>query len=132
MNKETLKTNYKKACNGYLAAFCKKHGYDYIDAKYNWVGGDVGGIACIADYLVDMRTIIDDIQLDAPEEEFLKHYDYCLELGLLGVTELPNFRSWIAGCPRRSDAEIEELKRLHNNVEEAKKILEDCINKNDF
>ena len=38
-----LKSDYEKACNAYLQAFCEKHGYDYEDAARSWVGGDVGG-----------------------------------------------------------------------------------------
>ena len=38
-----LKSDYEKACNAYLQAFCEKHGYDYEDATRSWVGGDVGG-----------------------------------------------------------------------------------------
>ena len=39
-----IKSDYEKACNAYLQAFCEKHGYDYEDAARSWVGGDVGGI----------------------------------------------------------------------------------------
>lgn len=79
--KTKLKSDYEKACNAYLKAFCKKHGYDYEDAARSWVGGDVGGITECADYIVRMDDIITDIDRDAPEDEFVKYYDYCLRVG---------------------------------------------------
>ena len=75
-----LKSDYEKACNAYLQAFCEKHGYDYEDATRSWVGGDVGGITECADYIVGMDDIITDIDRDAPEDEFVKYYDYCLRV----------------------------------------------------
>lgn len=127
MKNKTLKSNYEKAVNDYLRAFCDKHDFDYEDAKESWVGGDVGGIVCCADYFIDMQTIIDDIHMDAPEEEFIKWYDYHLELSTLGMTA-PNFRSWLRGCPRKSDDEIQAIRDAQKRVEDAKEMLNDLIN----
>ena len=120
-----LKQHYENACNAYLKAFCDKHGFDYEPDC--WVANDTGTIACIADYFVSMETIITDINTDAPEEEFLKWYDYCLELSSLGVSGLPNFKSWLAGCPRKSDAEFEKIRQAKKEVEEAKRRLMECL-----
>ena len=49
-----FKSDYEKACNAYLQAFCEKHGYDYEDATRSWVGGDVWRITECADYIVGM------------------------------------------------------------------------------
>jgi len=129
MDRKTLKQNYENACNAYLEAFCKKHGFDRADSY--WIGDRTGEIADVADYCADMSTIIDDIELDVPEEEFLEWYDYCTEMHFLGAETAPNFRSWVKGCPRRSKEEIEELRRLHQNVADAKDMLEKLLrNKN--
>ena len=126
MEKLTLKTNWEKAANDYLEAFCSKHDFDFKDAY--WVGDDTGGTACIEDYyFIDMRTIIFDIQLDAPGEEFMKWYDYGAELGALGVERLPDFRQWLQGCPRKTEAEIAELKAAHERVEELKREFEELV-----
>ena len=124
MTKEQLKSNYEQVANDYAYEFCYKHEIEFD----GWIGDDAGGIANCSDYSVDMQTIIDDINLDAPECEFIAWYDYCLELGMLGVKGLPNFRSWIKGCPRKTEEEIAEIKAAHEKVEEAKRMLEELIN----
>ena len=125
MTKEQLNKNYTKAVNDYIRSFCDKHGFEFE----GWVGNEAGTVAFCSDYCVDMQTIIDDIELDAPEDEFFKWYDYTVELGLLEVEGLPNFRSWLKGCPRKSESEIEEIRAAHERVEESKRILEKLINK---
>ena len=91
MDKETLKFNYAKACDDYLTAFCEKHGFDRDNSR--WIADRPGEIADVGDYSVDMQTIADDINLDAPEEEFFKWYDYTIEMGMLEALRIPNFRS---------------------------------------
>lgn len=110
--KENIKQTsllYRQACTQYLALFCDKHGYDLRDAE--WVAGEPGDIATIGDYYVDMRTIIDDLEMDAPEEEFIRWYDYRLDTHELGITS-PNFRSWVKGCPRIPEERLQRLRDL--------------------
>ena len=127
MNKEALKANYKNACDDYLEAFCEKHGFDRGNSR--WIADRPGEIADVGDYCVDMQTIADDINLDAPEEEFFKWYDYTIEMGMLGALRIPNFRSWIKGCPRKSREEIDKLKALKQKIEELKKELTNELDK---
>lgn len=100
---------YTRGCTQYLALFCKKHGYSTYDTE--WVCGEPGDIAIIGDYSADMRTIIDDLEMDAPEEEFIKWYDYCIEAHDLGI-DSPNFRSWVKGCPRIPEERLQRLRDL--------------------
>jgi hypothetical protein len=130
MNKEELKTNYERACNNYLKAFCEKHEFDFDTNE--WIAGRAGEVVQIADYYVDMATIIDDIELDAPESAFLKWYDYCTEMRFLGAETTPNFRSWIRGCPRKSEAEIVKMKAAQQRIEELKRELINSINDKDI
>ena len=125
-DKYSLKQQYWNACDAYVFAFCEKHGYNFDDAR--WVSDRAGGIAEVCDYFVDMATIMDDIDLDVPEEEFVRWYDYTLELRSIGVQTLPNFRSWVKGCPRMSEQDIAELRALHQNVINAEKALKEAIN----
>ena len=119
MDKEILKSNYEKACNEYLKAFCEKHGFDFQDSY--WIGDRIGEIADVCSYCVDMQTIVDDIDLEASEDEFLTWYYYCMLMRELDFKENPNFRSWIRGCPRKSEQEIEELAK--RKIEELKEEL---------
>lgn len=119
-----LKKNYEDACNAYLRAFCQKHGYDEQDAVDSWAAGDVGGIASVGDEFVNMDTIIADIDTQAPENAFSEWYDYCLRLHMISdEITTPNYRSWLRGCPRKSEDEISALEAAHARLEEAKRLL---------
>lgn len=122
MSKEKAREYFVKGCNEYLRLFCEKHGFDYKEAKESWVGGLVGEITMCGDYYVAMPTIIADIEHDAPEEEFIKWYDYNLIAHKFGFNT-PNFESWLRGCPRVSDEAFEKLKGLKNGLDDA--ILEE-------
>jgi hypothetical protein len=99
-----IKAKYTSACNAYLRAFCEKHGFDY-DPE-DWVGGSVGEIACVGEYYyVNMPTIIADHEQKASAEEFFKWYTYCERAAKLKST-IPNFGSWLKGCPRMSEEQL--------------------------
>lgn len=116
MSREELRLNYNAACNAYLAAFCEKHGYDYDPGT--WVGNDSGGIAEVGDLFVRMTDILADIDRDAPEDEYIKYYDYCLRVGSIadGKLETPNYDSWLRGCPRMDEEQIARLEELEQDV----------------
>lgn len=126
-----LRENYDKACNAYLMAFCEKHEFDYADVARSWVGGDVGGITLCADYCVGMSDIITDIDMDAPEEEYVKYYDYCLRVGSIANGELktPNYDSWLRGCPRIDEEQIRRLEDLQQDIRKAEAVLKEEIGK---
>lgn len=128
MSKEKAKEYFVKGCNEYLRLFCEKHDFDYEDAKDSWVGGSVGEITECGDYYVDMRTIITDIEMDAPEEEFLKWYDYNLVADEFGFIT-PNFEHWLRGYQRVPQESLDRLealkKRLNDAIEGEKERLSD-------
>jgi hypothetical protein len=121
VTKEHARAMYNLGCIEYLRLFCVKHDFDYEDAKDAWVGNEVGGITYICDYFVGMETIIDDIELNAPELEFIEWYNYCLDANEFGLA-VPNFKSWVKGCPRTSKETFDHFRKL-------KQDLNDCINK---
>lgn len=126
-----LRENYDRVCNAYLMAFCEKHGFDYADAAQSWVGGDVGGITLCADYYVSMSDILTDIDLDAPEDEYVKYYDYCLRVHSIANGELktPNYASWLRGCPRMDEEQIKRLEELQQDIRSAEANLKVEIGK---
>lgn len=122
------KQDYENAVNNYLLLFCEKHDFDYEDAANDWVSGDVGGVTLVGDFFVDMQTILADINLNAPEKEFVRWYDYCLRLYSLGSDiSTPNFENWVRGCPRKSEQEIQKLELLHDQAIRAEQTLRDAI-----
>jgi hypothetical protein len=122
MSKEKAREHFVKGCNEYLRLFCEKHDFDYEEAKESWVGGLVGEVTLCGDYYVTMPTIITDIEMDAPEEEFIKWYDYNLVANHFGFAT-PNFDSWLRGCPRVSDEAFKKLQALKDDLDNA--ILEE-------
>ena len=122
MSKEKAREYFVKGCNEYLRLFCEKHDFDYEEAKESWVANCVGDVTCVGDYFVGLQSIIADIEHDAPEEEFIKWYDYNLVAHEFGFTT-PNFESWLRGCPRVSDETFKKLQGLKNDLDDA--ILEE-------
>lgn len=123
--RKDLKEAYRKACDAYLEAFAEKHGFCYEDC--DWVGRDPGGCASVGDYFVDMQTIIADIELNAPEDEWIRWYDYSLECSELELPCSCNFESWLRGCPRYSQRTFDRIRSLRKNVENAKAFLEKAV-----
>ena len=118
MSKEKAREYFVKGCNEYLRLFCEKHDFDYEEAKESWVANCVGDVTCVGDIFVGMQTIITDIEMDAPEEEFIKWYDYNLVAHEFGFNT-PNFDSWLRGCPRVSDETFKKLQGLKNDLDNA-------------
>lgn len=118
MSKEQAKEYFEKGCNEYLRLFCEKHDFDYEEAKESWVANCVGDVTCVGDIFVGMQTIIADIEMDAPEDEFIKWYDYNLVAHEFGFTT-PNFESWLRGCPRVSEKAFKKLQGFKNDLDNA-------------
>lgn len=118
MSKVKAREYFVKGCNEYLRLFCEKHDFDYEEAKESWVANCVGDVTCVGDIFVGMQTIITDIEMDAPEEEFIKWYDYNLVAHEFGFTT-PNFESWLRGCPRVSEETFRKLQGLKNDLDNA-------------
>ena len=118
MSKEKAREYFVKGCNEYLRLFCEKHDFDYEEAKESWVANCVGDVTCVGDIFVGMQTIIADIEMDAPEEEFIKWYDYNLVAHEFGFNT-PNFESWLRGCPRVSEETFKKLQGLKNDLDNA-------------
>lgn len=118
MSKDKAREYFEKGCNEYLRLFCEKHDFDYDEARESWVGGQVGDVTLCGDYYVGMLTIIADIELDAPEDEFIRWYDYNMRANVFGFAT-PNFESWLRGCPRVMEDTFGELEGLKYALEEA-------------
>ena len=65
---------YEDLANDYLTEFIKQTGIEE-DAPF-WVGGEVAGIACVADYFVDYTTIRYVVDGKMSFEDFDEWYNY--------------------------------------------------------
>ena len=122
LNKNKLKRDFQDACNAYLKAFCEKHEYDYEDTY--WAGGDVGGVVLCGDQYVSIDTIRTDIDMDAPEEEFLKWYDYITEVGFNNLPTM-NYEHWLKGAPRIPQESIDNIKARKQELDDLIKEAEE-------
>ncbi len=121
--RDFLRHDFEAACNAYLKEFCRKHEYDYEDAKKCWVAEDTGGITMIGDLFVNLTDIRTDIDRDAPVDEFLKWYDHTKTLRFLSTDnyQLPqiNYKAWLRGAPRLTDESLAYLEKRAEEVREA-------------
>lgn len=117
---------YEEGCNLYLRLFCEKHDFDADSNDVYWVANDIGGVAAIGDYYVNMGDMRLDIDKDAPTDEFFQWYDYSVEAYSLGLSA-PNYKSWLMGCPRQ----YAEMERIRKMKDEVNKIVEQYNKKQD-
>lgn len=120
----TLRDNYKKACDAYLHRFCE---FIEMDTHYaDWV--DVGGIAEIGDYYVSMQDMITAVEHNVGYEQFIKWYDYTLRVGVLGLPTC-NLSNWLKGCPTYSEEQMkrieEALDRIQKDQEELDRLIKE-------
>ena len=122
-----LINDYENSVNAIIDAFKKKHEFDSNDGY--WIANEVGGVYDFGDTMTfDFRDILLDIKEDAPNGEIEKWQEYNLRIwsvnNMLGGVFLKdvNYRSWLKGCPRLSDHELnvveEKWKRLVDEVSE--------------
>lgn len=118
---DSLEENYNLICNMYAHAFAIKHEYSFD----SWVADKVGEVATMGDYSVDFREIKYDIDNDIDADEYVKYYDYCLEVGMLNLTA-PNYESWCKGCPRIPQEIVDKIRKqryeLNTLIKETEKL----------
>lgn len=120
--REQLKESYENACNAYADTFCLKHGYELRGDGYDtyWVADKVGGILAVGDEFVTMEEIRTDLDMNAPEEEWRKWYDYALDaMYVFGLNQpSPNYENWLKGAPRMSVDTLEHIRIQKERIKE--------------
>jgi hypothetical protein len=117
-NEEALIGRYEDLANDYLSEFIKQTGIEE-DAPF-WVGGEVAGIACVADYFVDYTTIRYVVDGKMSFEDFDEWYCYCYEVKMVDDRLFtPTLEQWCYGeFTRISDERLEEMKKLKKDFEQ--------------
>lgn len=135
-DKGSLQKRYRDVVHRYVEVFILMYFADNLSDfnNYGWVGDEIGGVLCVND---DMFFNFNDIKYcvdyDVADQDLFAWYDYCSRLGMIDRDiPTPNLRNWCWGCPRKTEEEIQELERLHANVEEAKELLRQAIKNNLF
>lgn len=115
---QSLTMRYERLANDYLSEFVKQTCIE-DDAPF-WVGGEVAGIACVADYFVDYATIRYVVDGKMSFEDFDEWYCYCNEVKMVDDGLLtPTLEQW-CNCEftRISDERLEEMKKLKKDFEQ--------------
>lgn len=116
---QILKEKYNNLVNEYLEAFVGKY-YTFDDgskADTYWVTNDIGGVAEIGDEFYNFSDIKYCVDNDVTKEQLFSWYDYTLRVKLIDHNfPTPNLKSWIAGCPRLSDQEIDDLEYRQHKI----------------
>lgn len=120
-----LQNRWNEVCNAYLKEFCKKHGFICADG---WVGDDVGTIAIIGDFFVNIIDMRYDIDNNVDKDKFLLWYDYTSNIAMLGLERTINYPSFCKGAPLPyTEEEIAEIEILQERVREAEKKLYEAM-----
>lgn len=122
-----LSDRYMQLANEYLAVFCEKHGFDFLDARSCWVANNVGDVCIIGDFCVSYDDIRTDIDCNAPKEEYVKYYSYSQEAAELGLKS-PNYRNWLRGAPKLSPRKLKSLRKAKNDLILARARFEADVN----
>lgn len=115
---QSLTMRYETLANDYLTEFIKQTCIE-DDAPF-WVGGEVAGIACVADYFVDYKTIRYVVDGKMSFEDFDEWYNYCVDVKMVddGLFT-PTLEQWCYGeFTRISDERLEEMKKLKKGFEQ--------------
>lgn len=118
MNKKTnIRKRFDKVVADYVAALLKM--YDWDERYGYWVADDTTGIYAYGDNhflsLSDVMYIVDN---DVQEKTLEEWEEYCLWAHEFNQS-IPNLTSWVKGCPRASNEEMEVLRKAKQAWENA-------------
>lgn len=92
-----MKQKFENICHAYVESFLRKHNFFYEEngeySDYEWVGDEVGGILCVADYYISFDDIRRDIDECVNKKLYFEYYDYVLE-----NDKRINYKSYLMGA----------------------------------
>lgn len=134
-----LINNYENAVNAIIEEFKKKQ--ELTSNEGYWIGNQIGEVYDFGDaYTFDFNDVLLDIKENAVKGEIFKWRNYMLRIWQLNnmaggvlLNEI-NYRSWIKGCPRLTDDELNTIetkwKNLINEIAELGKTKNNAKNEN--
>lgn len=126
---KTLKHRYLSLCEEYRKAFVEYYfTEDGVKAESWWIAEEPGGVLCVNDDVFfgfdEIRNCVDN---EVEYKDLMEWYDYTLRLGLIDDSiPTPNLTSWLKGCPRYSEEQLQEIekgKRKVRALEEEIKVM---------
>lgn len=134
-----LINNYENAVNAIIKEFKKKQ--ELTSNEGYWIGNQIGEVYDFGDaYTFDFNDVLLDIKENTVKGEIFKWRNYMLRIWQLNnmaggvlLNEI-NYRSWIKGCPRLTDDELNTIetkwKNLINEIAELGKTKNNAKNEN--
>lgn len=134
-----LISNYENAVNAIIEEFKKKQ--ELTSNEGYWIGNQIGEVYDFGDaYTFDFNDVLLDIKENAVKGEIFKWRNYMLRIWQLNnmaggvlLNEI-NYRSWIKGCSRLTDDELNTIgtkwKNLINEIAELGKTKNNAKNEN--
>ena len=125
-NIEKTASELRKCANTLADIFCEKHDYE----NCGWVGRYIGGTLCCSDEVyASMEEILLDLEKEVEVGEFEKYWDYTFDLAMLECPKTITYEAWLKGAPKPySQERLDAIRKAHNEVAIAKRVLEDLLN----
>lgn len=113
--------NYEDAVSAIIEEFKKKQGIDSNEGY--WIGNQIGEVYDFGDTMTfDFHDILTDIKSNAPKEEIFKWRNYTLRIWSINnmaggiLLQEMNYRSWLKGCPRLTEEELNAVENKWKNL----------------
>lgn len=124
-----LKQNFDDAVDAYVKELLAMWSdYDTEDPAFTpnygyWVGDDKSGVYCYGDdTFINLPDLIFCVGHHVKYDTFRRWHDYCVEAAEWGF-DIPNLKSWVAGCPRVPDETFEKLRGRKEQLEDLVEIV---------
>lgn len=113
--------NYEDSVNAIIAAFKEKQGI--VSTEGYWIGNQIGEVYDFGDTMTfDFHDVLLDIKENATKGKIIKWRDYTLRIwsinnmaGGVLLREM-NYKSWLKGCPRLTDEEMDVIENKWKNL----------------
>lgn len=113
---------FEKVAEAVAEEFCKKHEVE----REGWVAGNIGDSLFIGDSVVSLNDMLLDLKENVPKDEYWEYDAYCMQAAFYGVT-IPNYRSWLKGCPRLSEDDFAKLRDAMERRNKAEAAFNDLV-----
>lgn len=123
-NLDSLKKSWITISNIYLHEFCRRHEFEYSDAR--WISDNPGTTVEVCDMLISMEDIRYDVDNQIDPDMFQKWYYKSLDVYELtnGAQSYLNYPSFCKGAPDSfTEDYMKKLQDAHKRVQEAKEAL---------
>jgi len=83
---------WEKATNDLAQQFANKY---FDGGEWYWIGDQIGGVYCIADYFFILDRIIEALELRATYKQLIQFYDYELQCHEKDEAKTINFKNFV-------------------------------------